>query len=160
MNKLLRVLLCTTLGIFLSSCGGGSNNGTVLTSKSDSLGTTSSSLGSTSSPTKTSSFTVTLDLEELTTSQTQLTNANFAVISVDLSGKILEKQSIDKALIQKDDFYRFNVSFAAALSTNKLLVVDIQQPLNISVGSNIKNKSLLYTPLTNHEIAISLYIGL
>lgn len=155
MNKLSRTLLCASLTFYLSGCGnGGDASDQLAVPNSSSFSSTASS---NSSQIKPSYFSVNVDLFLLRNRPRELTDANFAVITIDLAGKVLEKKTIDKLSIQQSDFSNAQISLTATPSVNTLLVVDIEKPFNLSVGSTIKNKALLYTPLTNHNISLSLF---
>lgn len=183
MKKLLQhsVLLAGVLAMV--ACGGGGSGGSspppaavnssVATTTSSSAAPASSSLAPSSAAasssvasrsagesTQTYSVTVAVPSSFLTqaadSATTYLSENHFAVVVVDLAGNILAKIPLYAGEVLLNADGSWSVSFPASPRLDYLIVVDINQPIDLAVGSNIRQADLVYAPITATRVDIDI----
>ena len=87
---------------------------------------------------------------------TTLTESHFAVIAVDLAGTILANIPLyaDEVVLNADGSW--SVSVPASPRVDYLIVVDINKPIALTLGGNIRQEDLVYAPITGENLDIDL----
>jgi hypothetical protein len=93
----------------------------------------------------------------LSEKQSTLTVANFAVVTVDLAGKVVEKFKLNKRNMKKNVDGNWVVTLPGNQRADRLIVVDLVKPIDLAVASSIHQDNLIFTPTT--DVRVNLTVG-
>jgi len=85
---------------------------------------------------------------------TTLNASRFAVIVVDLAGNILQNVPLYDGEVVLNNDGSWSVSFPSSPRLDYLIVVDINKPIQVTVGGNIRQNDLVYAPITRNVVDI------
>lgn len=85
-----------------------------------------------------------------------LTASHFAVVVVDLAGTITEKIPLYAGEVTLNADGSWSVTFPGSPRLDYVIVVDINQPIALTLGGSIRQNDLVYAPITSHSVDIDL----
>lgn len=85
---------------------------------------------------------------------TTLSASRFAVVVVDLAGNILQNIPLYDGEVILNNDGTWSVSFPSNPRLDYLILVDINKPIQVTVGSNIRQNDLVYAPITRQVVDI------
>lgn len=87
---------------------------------------------------------------------TNLTADNFAVVVVDLSGKVLERIPLSEGAITKNADGTWSVQVPGKPRIDCLIVADINKPIVLAVAANINQSGLVFAPTTDEALDVGI----
>lgn len=87
---------------------------------------------------------------------THLNANNFAVVVVDLSGKVLERIPLSDSAISKNTDGTWSVQVPGKPRIDCLIVADVNKPIVLAVAANINQSSLVFAPTTGENLEVGI----
>ncbi len=145
--------------IILSGCGGSS--GSVSPPASSASSVSQSSVSSSSSSSVSSSAVNTVFRVKVNVPQSlpgyaglrfgsniELSAANFAVVSVNLSGDVLERYNVQAGDITVDDNWNWEIKAPVAPRADVVVIADVSKAVNLATTETLNTEGIMYAPVT------------